>query len=226
MSKFLLRNLWFVIILTSCAPSSRNSSGKGNNNNSGNNLPDNSIRKQIDSTDLLQYDFLATKKPASLMESPATQDGGFILSTGYYEAEFKSYCLQPGTPDPTPRDAYLQAPLSGYRKEIIHSILRNSQDKPNLNQRNIQLLLWSVVSGSNYSKLASSVQSTAQQLLTPKQIFELKGGVMGVVKTMSAAFPTGNGDLQKLFDIGTDSYEAYERMAVLRQPIRDQPSRL
>ena len=214
MSKYLLRNLWVIMLIISCGPSSRNSASKDNKQKPAESTP---VGK-IDSTNLAQYDFLADKKPGSLMELPKSQDGGFVLSPGYYEAEFNSYCLQPGTPDPSPRDAYYQAPLRGYRKEIIESILRNSQDKPDLQQRNIQLLLWSVVSGSNFNKLASPVQSTAYQLLTPKQVFELKGGVMGVVKQVASAIPTGNSGLNRLFDLGTDSYEAYERMAVLRQP--------
>ena len=214
MSKYLLRNLWVILLITSCGPSSRNSASKDNKQQP----TEPTTVRIIDSTNLVQYDFLSDKKPGSLMELPKSQDGGFVLSPGYYEAEFNSYCLQPGTPDPSPRDAYLQAPLRGYRKDIIESILRNSQDKPDLQQRNVQLLLWSVVSGSNFNKLASPVQSTAYQLLTPKQVFELKGGVMGVVKTVAAAIPTGNSDLNKLFDLGTNSYEAYERMAVLRQP--------
>ncbi len=197
MSKYLLRNLWVIIlVISSCGPSSRNSASKD-------------IKQQpaestsvgiIDSNNLVQYDFLADKKAGSLMELPKSQDGGFVLSPGYYEAEFNSYCLQPGTPDPSARDAYYQAPVRGYRKEIIESILRNSQDKPDLQQRNIQLLLWSVVSGSNFNKLASPVQSTAYQLLTPKQVFELKVCVMGVVKTVAAAIPTGNSDMNRLFD--------------------------
>ena len=200
------------MLIISCGPSSRNTANKDKQQPA-----ESTTVGKIDSTNLTQYDFLADKKPGSLMELPKSQDGGFVLSTGYYEAEFNSYCLQPGTPDPSARDAYYQAPVRGYRKEIIESILRNSQDKPELQQRNIQLLLWSVVSGSNFNKLASPVQSTAYQLLTPKQVFELKGGVMGVVKTVAAAIP-GNSDMNRLFDLGTNSYEAYERMAVLRQP--------
>lgn len=219
MSKLIFIHCLFFSLLLSCAPSLRNSAGRTKENNSrSSHQPGITDKGIIDSADILQYDFLADKKPLSLMELPETEEGGFVLSAGYYEADFKSYCLQPGTPDPSPRDAYLQAPLKGYRKDIIESILRNSQKKPYLNQQNIQLLLWSVVSGSNFNKLSSPVQSTASQLLSSKQIFELKGGVMGVIKTLSVALPSGNNNLQKLFDIGTDSYEAFERMAVLRQP--------
>jgi len=157
------------------------------------------------------------------MDLPTTENGDIVLSNkGYYEAVFKSYCLQPGTPSPTNRDAYLQGPLSSNRKDIVETILRNSLKKPYLEQKNVQLLLWSVVSGSNYNKLSYEVQSTASQLLTQKQIFELKGGVMGVIKTVSSSIPDkGTGAfhaIAQMLDLGTSSYEAYERAAVLREP--------
>lgn len=159
------------------------------------------------------------------MELPQTEDGEIVLSQGFYEADFKSYCLQPGTPSPSDKDAYRQAPLTGYRRDIIETILRNSLKKPELEQRNIQLLLWSVVSGSDFRKLSWDVQTTAQQLLSRKQIFELKGGVMGVVKTVSEALPatgvtSANLKLKQLFELGTSSYELFERVAVLQQTSR------
>ncbi len=159
-------------------------------------------------------------KPASLMELPQTQYGGFVLKQGLYEGEFKTYCLQPGTPDPHAGDAYFQSCISGNNKEIVETALLNSREQPNISQRNIQLLLWCTVSGGDYNKLSNSVKADAARLLTPKQIFKLKGGVIGALKTVS--YSTGifnaNDDIRKLFDAGISSYEAYERMAVLNEP--------
>ncbi len=224
MSKYLLRNLLFAIVLTACAPASRNAGSDNLHDNSGNSprpVPPGLVL--ADTTGIDQKDSLVNRKPLSLMELPQAEDGEIVLSEGYYEADFKSYCLQPGTPSPSDRDAYLQAPLGGYRKDIIETILRNSVKEPDLEQRNIQLLLWSVVSGSDFRKLSWEVQTTAKELLSPKQIFELKGGVMGVVKTVSTAIPetglTGaNNKLKQLFELGTNSYELFERVAVLQQP--------
>ena len=165
----------------------------------------------------------ADQKPLSLMTLPVSERGEIVLSEGYYEASFQSYCLQPGTPDPGPWDAYLQAPLAGPRSEILETALRNSIDKPWLDQKQIQLLLWSVVSGSNFERLAPSVKHAARQLLTPKQIFELKGGWMGVARTVVQYLPDGSGagayqQIRNMFELGQQSYEVYERLAVLRQP--------
>jgi hypothetical protein len=161
-------------------------------------------------------------KPRSLMELPQTEQGGFVLRPGFYEAEFKTYCLQPGTPDPRQGDAYLQGPVTGYRKDIIQSVLLNSKDARHIDQKNIQLLLWSVVSGSSFNSLSYSVQQDAAQLLTPKQVFELKGGVLGMLKEVSYAsgILNANSDIKRLFETGLQSYEAYERIAVRTEPSR------
>ncbi|MGE5107841.1 MAG: hypothetical protein ACM3H8_09875 [Sphingobacteriales bacterium] len=207
MSISLLKNLCFVILLGACAPAKRNSKQIVNNDSP-------------DTTGTAQLIIAADKKPKSLMDLPQTQNGGFVLAPGFYEAEFKTYCLQPGTPDPSPGDAYLQGPVTGYRKDIVETVLLNSREKPQLNQRNIQLLLWSVVSGADFNKLSYQVQADAMQLLTSKQIFKLKGGVAGVIKTVS--YSTGilnaNRDMQRLFELGNSSYETYERLAVRKEP--------
>jgi hypothetical protein len=159
------------------------------------------------------------QQPQSLTDLPQTQYGGFVLAPGFYEAEFKTYCLQPGTPDPSPGDAYLQRPVTGYRKDIIESVLINSRKNPDIGQRNVQLLLWSTVSGSDFNKLSPSVKADAMKLLTPRQVFELQGGVLGMIKTVSNA--TGllktNSSMKRLFEVGTSSYESFERLAVLQE---------
>lgn len=154
----------------------------------------------------------------SLNNLPATQDGGFVLAAGLYEAEFKTYCLQPGTPDPSPRDAYLQSPVTGFRSDIVESVLLNSRAKSDMKQKNIQLLLWSVVSNSDYNKLPRDVQTDANRLLTSKQIFELKGGWANVARTVSNKLPSGNNNFKRILDMGTDSYEKIEKLAVLPEP--------
>jgi hypothetical protein len=208
MSIALLRNLFLLIILSACASVSRNTKAVSNS--------------EVDIYSSVQPSIDAEQKPKSLMDLPQSQDGGFVLAPGFYEAEFKTYCLQPGTPDPSQGDAYLQGAVTGYRKDIIESVLVNSRNRPEVDQRNVQLLLWSIVSGSDFNKLSSAVQSDAFKLLTPKQVFTLKGGVMGVIKTVSqssGAFNGGN-DIQRLFETGISSYESFERLAVLKEPAK------
>ena len=206
MSTSLLKSLFLAVILSACATASRNSRQADTND-------------EVDIENSIQPIIGADQKPQSLMNLPQSQDGGFVLAPGFYEAEFKTYCLQPGTPDPSQGDAYLQGPVTGHRKDIIESVLINSRNRPEVDQRNVQLLLWSIVSGSNFNKLSSSVQSDAMKLLTPKQVFTLKGGVVGVIKTVSQTTGVFNAhsDVQRLFENGVSSYEKFEQLAVLRE---------
>lgn len=206
MSSSLLKSLSFLLLLSACSSSKHNTT---------------QIQENTESDIIAkQPDLNSNEQPKSLHDLPQTQDGGFVLAPGFYEAEFKSYCLQPGTPDPRQGDAYLQSSVTGYRKEIVETVLLNSKNRPELDQRNIQLLLWSVVSGSDFNKLSYTVQNDARKLLSPKQIFELQGGVIGLIKTVS--YQTGllnaNNNIKNLFELGTSSYESFERLAVLREP--------
>ena len=221
MTKYLLKNVWILLSVVAVAFVACKASKEGSKTSSDNKHETiSSGFHDVDTMNIVQ-NVIPTDKPVkSLMDLPATDDGGYVLSPGFYEADFKSFCLQPGTPDPGAKDAYFRAPLTGQRKDIIESILRNSESKPHLDQKNVQLLLWSVVSKSNFDNLSYPVQSTARELLTPKQIFELRGGTMGVVKTFvkTSGITSVNSDLRNLFELGSSSYEIYEQVAVLREP--------
>ena len=140
MAKFLLRNFLFVFFLAACSPSSHNVSSSHPRNNTPADEFTIPVLAVTDTTGMDQQDSMLKAKPLSLMELPQSQDGEVILSEGFYEADFKSYCLQPGTPSPSDHDAYRQGPLTAYRRDIVETILRNSLTRPDLEQRNIQLL--------------------------------------------------------------------------------------
>lgn len=203
MTTSLLKNLFIALACCSCATTSHNNKQQENNN-------------KLDFVTHDQPVIAADDTLQSLMDLPQTEYGGFVLKPGFYETDFKTYCLQPGTPDPRKGDAYYQGPVTGYRKEIVETVLLKSRDKKEIGQKNIQLLLWSIVSGSNFNNLPYDVQSDAMKLLTPKQIFELKGGVLGLVKNASSSsgILTNNNDMLRLFATGIQSYETYERIAV------------
>ena len=216
--KYLLTSVWFVVMV-SCS-STRNASNDNKNHMFDHHETISTSFDDVDTSNIVEHLISPDQKPAPLSDLSRTENGAYVLTPGYYEADFKTYCLQPGTPSPSNKDAYFRAPLTGSRKDIIESILRNSQQKPYLEQKNVQLLLWSVVSKSNFDNLSSPVKSTAYELLTQKQIFELRGGTMGLVKTVvnTTGIANANSGLQQLFSLGTSSYEAYEKLAVLTEP--------
>lgn len=221
MHKHLLNCFFFVVFFSSCASTAHHKSEHTVKRSSISTMsPVASSFNDVDTTLIMRPGLPVGQSPVSLMELPRTEEGAFVLSPGWYEADFKTYCLQPGTPGPSSNDVYFQAPLEGSRKDIIRTILVNSRTQTQLEQKNIQLLLWSVVSRSDFQNLAPEVKYTAMQLLTPKQLFELQGGVIGVVKTVARVIPASESqsDIRSLFDLGIRSYEAFERLAVVNTP--------
>lgn len=105
--------------------------------------------------------------------------GGFILKEGSYGTMVQSYCLRAGTYGPKRGDAYLYAPPKGPAEKAVISIVTNSVAHPEIEQRNIQLLLWAIIARTKMSELPSNLKTVAATLLTPKQISDLDGGAMG-----------------------------------------------
>ena len=213
MTTTLLKSLSFVLLLAACS-SARHSSQEATN------VPATSFAAPVA---VAAPPVIATDaRPQSLMDLPQSETGGFVLQPGFYEAEFKTYCLQPGTPDPRPGDAYLQGPVTGHRKEMVEAVLLASREQPGIDQKHVQLLLWSMVSGSSFNSLSPAVQRDAARLLTPKQVFELRGGWVGAIRSVTQAtgLLSANNDISRLFERGIASYEAYERLAVRTEPAR------
>src|ERR1035441_1042167 len=61
---------------------------------------------------------------------------------GYFRLRLQSYCLHAGTYEPTKGDGYLLAPLKGDRAGLIGSILQRSFAHPEIEQTDIQELVW------------------------------------------------------------------------------------
>ena len=105
MHKHLLKCLLFVVILSSCVSTSRQKGAGTSKWNSTSNTPTvSSSFSDVDTAFTRQPVLPADKLPVSLMELPRTEEGAFVLSPGFYEADFKTYCLQPGTPGPSAKD--------------------------------------------------------------------------------------------------------------------------
>ena len=222
MSKHLLWCAVACILFTSCATTSRNPEQETIHSRTRSHFtePVSTSFRDVDTLSITKDVVIDGLTASPLTDLARNQDGAFVLSPGFYEADFKTYCLQPGTPGPSTNDAYFQAPLQGNRKDIIETILRNSTTHQHLEQKNIQLLLWSVVSRSNFNSLSFPVQRTARELLTPKQVFELQGGMLGAAKTVVKLLPSTSGvnQIKNLFETGVQSYDAIERLAVLSTP--------
>lgn len=164
----------------------------------------------------------------SLSSLPRGSNGGFLISTGVYEGDLESFCLKAGTYGPGDGDGYLMAPYRGPNADMICNVLKRATDHPEIKQRDIQVLLWAIIARSNVRNLSREVQWTAAQLLTPREIYRLSGGALGlipedvlprVVRKMSLEARTvfqAEEDIRRLLAGGESRLGPLERLAVLQ----------
>ena len=164
-------------------------------------------------------------KPMTGLARSAT--GGFVLQPGYYEMLAQSYCLHAGTHGPGGGDGYLLAPVKGSAKDAVETILRNSATRPEIDQRDIQLLLWAIVAKAKFENLDNRLKLVATQLLSKKQLAGLNRSALSVLTSSELSAVTGGlpgpirtvveteSRMRSMFSGTGSSYADFERLAVL-----------
>jgi len=113
---------------------------------------------------------------------PRSKGGAFKLARpGLFEFTSQSYCLKAGTYSPGEGQGYLYAPLKGPKSDIVGNVLRNSYGHPEIEQKKVQVLLWAIIARIKLTDMSRENQLTASKLLTPKEMFELNGGALGLI---------------------------------------------
>jgi len=164
---------------------------------------------------------------SSIYQLQRTPNGGFVLQYGFFEYQSQSYCLKAGTHGPGGGDGYMYAPPLGPMEDIVMTVVRNSVNKPNIQQRDIQLLLWSIIAHAKFDDLQNNIKLVAAQLLTPRQLAKLNGGALGLVPDEAmnkgmASLPQpvrtvleAEAKLRRMLTNTTASFEEIEGIAVL-----------
>jgi hypothetical protein len=163
--------------------------------------------------------------PMTLM--PRDPQGRYLLGPGLYELEAQSYCIQTGTHAPSQGDGYLYAPLQGPRAKVMQAILRRSAEKPEIEQHDVQVLLWAVIARAKLREMSPQLQRTATALLDTRELFELNGGALGLIppqvidKYMAKLSPRlqkvlrAEQQLRQHLERANATYQEYEQLAVL-----------
>jgi len=165
--------------------------------------------------------------PAHLGNLARTDNGGFILESGYWQYSTQSYCLHAGTHGPGGGDGYLYAPIRGSQEEAVRDILRNSVSRPDIEQRDIQVLIWAILARTKFEDLRPRLQGVAAALLTQEQLARLNRSAMDLVPRRSMGRVLGElpgplrsvfraeADLRRRLTSGSSSYRQLEEIAVL-----------
>ena len=108
-----------------------------------------------------------------LTAQPTGPDGAYRLGPGAYGATVQSFCLHAGTYGPSKGGGYLYAPLKGARADIIRTILRGAPDHPDVEQSDVQRLLWAIEADMAVRELPRATRRAAEALLSPQDIASL-----------------------------------------------------
>lgn len=168
--------------------------------------------------------FTPREAKRSLMTLQRTPNGGFALQPGYYEFHDQSYCLKAGTHGPGGGDGYLFAPPKGPAEDAVMTIIRNSVNRPEIQQQKIQQLLWAIIARAKFEDLSSDLKATAAQLLTPRQLASLNRNALDILTTGPLAnnLPgplrtvlEAEADLRRMLTTPGATFADMERVAVL-----------
>jgi hypothetical protein len=158
---------------------------------------------------------------------PKAPNGGFVLCAGYYEMTNKSYCLHAGTFAPSKGDGYMYAPTNGPKKDIVTAILKSAEKQPEINQHDIQILLWAIIAKTKFIDFSTEVKLTAVKLLTKKQLSQLEDGALGflpddIINQTKAKLPESlqtvfeaENNIRGLITSGNYTYQEMEKYAIL-----------
>lgn len=163
-------------------------------------------------------------RPLTTLERTAT--GGFRLEPGYWEGTFQSFCLRTAAYSPGKGEGYLFGPYRGSKAEAIQTVLTGAVRHPDVNQGDIQMLLWGILSRSKIQTMAPRLRSTAQALLTAAQIRDIDSSALDLIPPSQRArlfrrLPAGvravaekEAELRYQFSQGVASYDDIQRVAV------------
>jgi len=116
-----------------------------------------------------------------ICELPRGTESNHILMPGRYAGTIETFCLHAGTYGPGHGGGYLYAPLKGPWSDIVRDILRNSENHPEISQRDVQVLVWAVLARTKPSDMTPEMREVVQLLLTPEQIAEISASAFEVI---------------------------------------------
>lgn len=181
----------------------------------------------INPSRVLDDNFGSNQIFTSLSRMPKTSNGGYLLTSGFYEMTSKSYCIKAGTHEPSNGDGYLFASLEGKMSNVMQELVRKAAYHPEIKQKDIQRLLWAIIAKAKFKDLPPKLKIVSAKLLTPAQILELNGGAISLIpkslvdKALSSLPSEVQGiiraenKMRKLLYNANTSYNQLERIAVL-----------
>lgn len=174
----------------------------------------------------------AHERKFSSMAPLRNSRGTFTLRPGHWTIDLQSFCLRPGTRGPQPTDGrgYLVAPLAGPQAGIISHMLLEYGRLTDIPQRDMQTLLWAVLSRTKISQMNPQHRALAARVLTPAQMAALESGAIDVIPPSARrrifdalprevrALAEAENRVRDLLYRANYTYDELERAAILTGP--------
>ena len=158
--------------------------------------------------------------------------GSFTIKPGQWAADLQSFCFRPGTrgPQPTDGQGYVTAPMAGPHARIFADMLTRYAAQRDIDQRDMQVLIWALLSRTKIRQMNPRMQATAARVLTPAQMVALDSGALDVVPPAlrRRAFNALPAEVRAIAEVenrirdilyrANHTYAELERVAVLQGP--------
>jgi hypothetical protein len=158
--------------------------------------------------------------------------GTFTLQPGRWAMDLQSFCFRPGTrgPQPTDGSGYLSAPIAGPHAATFAQMLEKYSAQRDIDQRDMQVLIWALLSRTKIRQMNPKMQAVAARVLTPAQIVALDSGALDIIppEIRRRAFDALPREVRAVADAenrirtalyrANHTYAELERIAVLRGP--------
>jgi hypothetical protein len=146
------------------------------------------------------------------------------LGAGYFTITIKSFCLHAGTPAQSKGSGFGLAPFAGARATVLAHVLERSTQHPEIEQGNVQRLLWAIEDGHT----ASDLPPEDRVLLDANDFAVMAGADRSELEAAAIRFAGGLAGRFVTFDRGLFDpnvpYADLERIAVPDAPEERGPS--
>lgn len=202
--------------------------------------------EDVDTKNIKAADFGNNASYNCLSQMPKYESGGYLLKPGFYEMNNMSFCLKAGAHAVSKGNGYLYAPSLGPMEEVVDALIKGFNEDMlrsqasnkelisallSIPQRDMQQLLWAIIAKANYKNFPKKLTAIAIKYLTPQQLIKLsnigsvaKGALMKEVTNASPAMRfvvESENKIRNLVDQGVESFEDFERVAVLTGVLPD-----
>ncbi|MDI9635541.1 hypothetical protein QPK87_14255 [Kamptonema cortianum] len=172
-------------------------------------------------------------KPAEWVELTAEMrqpDGTWKLQPGSYKVTIQTFCGKGYTYGPTKGDGYVYAKFRGSKSEFFKSILKKYSLSDNVDQRDMQLLIWAVLSRVKPQDMNGGAKRALVALASDGDLKMLGDGALDYFSDQVSGqiFRSASRELRPVLEFenkmrgmfrdANRPFEEFERLAILPPP--------